>query len=178
MQDHPAAINSFTCPEEKGPISVTDHIYRKSGQIRVRALTNYALRRRGPLTTTACDHGAFMTTQGATHTPPPPPPQHQHTHTHTVLCARSWLISWKPRVGSACQDSGRPPSLPPFEPHNLFSWGHWLHGDWAACTSLAWPSHTHTHTHIAVCMSLSDLSETKGWFSLPRFNQATFPSTL
>ncbi|KAK9838967.1 hypothetical protein WJX74_006865 [Apatococcus lobatus] len=63
LQDHPAAINSFTMREEKEGISVTDHIYRKSGQIRVRALTNYALRRRGPLTTTACDHGAFMTTQ-------------------------------------------------------------------------------------------------------------------
>ena len=34
-------------------------------QIRVRAILNYLLRRLGPLTTTGCDHGAFVSTLGA-----------------------------------------------------------------------------------------------------------------
>lgn len=33
-------------------------------QIRTRAVLNYFLRRLGPLTTTGCDHGAFISTLG------------------------------------------------------------------------------------------------------------------
>ena len=64
LQDHPAALSAFSLREEKGPISITDHIYRKSGAIRMRALSNYFLRGKGPLASTACDHGAYMTTAG------------------------------------------------------------------------------------------------------------------
>ncbi|KAK9820721.1 hypothetical protein WJX74_003026 [Apatococcus lobatus] len=64
LQDHPAALTAFSLRSEKDGISITDHIYRKSGEIRMRAISNYYLRGRGPLATTACDHGAYMTTSG------------------------------------------------------------------------------------------------------------------
>ena len=62
LQDHPAALVSYTLKPSAGGISVTDEIMHSDGRVRVRALLNYALRRRGPLTTTGCDHGAFVAT--------------------------------------------------------------------------------------------------------------------
>ena len=41
-----------------------DHIYHADGSLRKRTILNYLLRRKGALTTTACDHGAFVRTDG------------------------------------------------------------------------------------------------------------------
>ncbi len=46
----------------KRNIPLADEIYSDNGQIRKRAILNYFLRRKGPLTTTGCDHGAFIRT--------------------------------------------------------------------------------------------------------------------
>lgn len=43
---------------------MSDHIYGPGGTIRKRALLNWLLRGRGPLTSTACDHGAFLNSTG------------------------------------------------------------------------------------------------------------------
>ena len=64
MQDHPACLVSYLLKEEAGPLAVTDELLHKNGSLRLRAKLNYALRRRGPLTTTGCDHGAFVDTKG------------------------------------------------------------------------------------------------------------------
>ena len=64
LQDHPACLSSFIVNEEAGPISVTDEIYGPSGRLRLKAVLNWLVRRRGPLTTTGCDHGAFVNTLG------------------------------------------------------------------------------------------------------------------
>eukprot|EP00891_Asterochloris_glomerata_P004901 jgi/Astpho2/4901/Aster-05830 len=64
LQDHPACLSSFIVNEESGPISVTDEIYGPSGRLRLKAVLNWLVRRRGPLTTTGCDHGAFVNTLG------------------------------------------------------------------------------------------------------------------
>ena len=63
-QDHPACLSAFYLKEEAGPISVTDELLHQDGRIRLRAILNYALFRKGPLTTTGCDHGAFVSTTG------------------------------------------------------------------------------------------------------------------
>ena len=63
-QDHAACLVSYLLKEEAGPIAVTDELLRTNGALRLRAKLNYALRRRGPLTTTGCDHGAFVDTKG------------------------------------------------------------------------------------------------------------------
>ena len=62
LQDHPACLSTFTLKPSAGAISITDHILSKSGRIRASAILNYALRRKGPLTSTGCDHGAFVST--------------------------------------------------------------------------------------------------------------------
>ena len=62
LQDHPACLSSFTLKPSAGPISITDHLLTKSGRLRAGAVLNYALRRKGPLTSTGCDHGAFVST--------------------------------------------------------------------------------------------------------------------
>lgn len=62
LQDHPACLSAFTLRPSAGAISITDHLLTKSGRLRPGAVLNYALRRRGPLTSTGCDHGAFVST--------------------------------------------------------------------------------------------------------------------
>lgn len=62
--DHPAALVAFTLAPSAGPISVTDDLMHASGRLRLRALAAYALARRGPLATTGCDRGAFVSTRG------------------------------------------------------------------------------------------------------------------
>ncbi len=64
MQDHPAVLSAFYLKEEAGPIAITDELLHSSGRIRVRAIAKYLLFRKGPLTTTGCDHGAFISTRG------------------------------------------------------------------------------------------------------------------
>lgn len=68
LQDHPAALVAYTLKPSAGAISVTDQIMHADGRVRARAVLNYALRRRGPLTTTGCDHGAFVSTGARTAT--------------------------------------------------------------------------------------------------------------
>ena len=62
LQDHPAVLSAYTLKDSAGRISITDHIYRDDGSIRKRQLLNWALLGRGPLTSTACDRGAFVRT--------------------------------------------------------------------------------------------------------------------
>ena len=69
LQDHPAVLTAFYLKEEVGPISLTDELLHSSGRIRVRAIMKYLLFKKGPLATTGCDHGAFVSTNGALHLP-------------------------------------------------------------------------------------------------------------
>ncbi len=64
MQDHPAAVTGWTCPEEIQGISVTDELIDKRGRLRLSAILNYFIRGRGPMATTGCDHGALISTRG------------------------------------------------------------------------------------------------------------------
>lgn len=64
MQDHPAAVTGWTCPEDLQGISVTDELIDKRGRVRLSAILNYLIRGRGPLATTGCDHGALISTRG------------------------------------------------------------------------------------------------------------------
>ena len=64
MQDHPAAVTGWTCPEEIQGISVTDELIDKRGRVRLSAILNYFIRGRGPMATTGCDHGALISTRG------------------------------------------------------------------------------------------------------------------
>ena len=57
-------LSAFYLKEEAGPISVTDELMHSDGRIRVRAIMKYLLFKKGPLTTTGCDHGAFVSTRG------------------------------------------------------------------------------------------------------------------
>jgi hypothetical protein len=50
--------------ESAGPISVTDELLHQDGRIRLRAIAKYLLFKKGPLATTGCDHGAFVSTAG------------------------------------------------------------------------------------------------------------------
>ena len=64
LQDHPAVLSAFYLKEEAGPISVPDELLHSDGRIRLRAIMKYLLFKKGPLTTTGCDHGAFVSTKG------------------------------------------------------------------------------------------------------------------
>ena len=65
VQDHPAVLAAYLMKEEAGLKSVTDELMTRKGRVRVRAALNFLLRRRGPITTTGCDHGALVSTRGA-----------------------------------------------------------------------------------------------------------------
>lgn len=60
LQDHPACLTAFL--STKPGISVTDHIYDEKGDIRPNVVLDYLLWRKGPLTSTGCDRGAFLRT--------------------------------------------------------------------------------------------------------------------
>ena len=45
-------------------LAVTSQIYDKRNNIRADAVLKYLFGRKGPLTTTGCDHGAFVRTSG------------------------------------------------------------------------------------------------------------------
>lgn len=64
-QDHPACLSAFYLKESAGAISVTDELLHTNGRIRTRAILKYLLFKKGPLATTGCDHGAFVSTAGA-----------------------------------------------------------------------------------------------------------------
>ncbi|GAB4823239.1 hypothetical protein N2152v2_010285 [Parachlorella kessleri] len=65
LQDHPACLTAVPLKEKYQGTSVTDHVYHADGSLRKRTILNYLLRRKGALTTTACDHGAFVRTDGS-----------------------------------------------------------------------------------------------------------------
>lgn len=65
LQDHPGILVSCALNPSKKDECLTDQIYKSgSSKIRKRALLAYALFKKGPLTTTGCDHGAFVNTLG------------------------------------------------------------------------------------------------------------------
>ena len=63
LQDHPACLSAFTLKESAGEIAITDHLYHKDATLRKRQLLNWAVFGKGPLTSTACDRGAFVKTE-------------------------------------------------------------------------------------------------------------------
>lgn len=65
LQDHPACLSAVRLKPQYESWCVTDHVYNNRGGIRKRALLNYLLFKRGPLTTTGCDRGAFVSTTGS-----------------------------------------------------------------------------------------------------------------
>jgi len=64
LQDHPACVYAARMKEEFDDITVTSQIYDKKNNIKVGAVLQYLLGRKGPLSTTGCDHGAFVSTTG------------------------------------------------------------------------------------------------------------------
>jgi choline dehydrogenase-like flavoprotein len=62
LQDQPAVLTAVPVKDKYDGTTLTDHIYNEKGGLRKRAIANYLLRRRGPLATTGCDHGAFLRT--------------------------------------------------------------------------------------------------------------------
>ncbi|CAD7704784.1 unnamed protein product [Ostreobium quekettii] len=65
LQDHPAVLSAFRMKSEHADKAMTTKVYNKKGKVRKRTILNYLLRRRGPLTTTGCDRGAFVDTTGS-----------------------------------------------------------------------------------------------------------------
>lgn len=65
LQDHPAALWASLIKPEHGNLTVTSQIYNKSNNIRLDAILNYLIWRKGPLATTGCDRGAFISTTGS-----------------------------------------------------------------------------------------------------------------
>ena len=62
LQDQPAVLTAAPVKPAYDGTSLSDHIYSPKGKIRKRAILNFFLRGRGPLTSTGCDHGAFVRT--------------------------------------------------------------------------------------------------------------------
>lgn len=62
LQDQPAVLTAAPLKPKYDGTCMTDNIYNEKGGLRKRAIVNYLLRRRGPLATTGCDHGAFIRT--------------------------------------------------------------------------------------------------------------------
>lgn len=64
LQDHPAVLFSARTKPEYDELTVTSQIYNKSNNIKLSAVLQYLFGRKGPLATTGCDHGAFVSTTG------------------------------------------------------------------------------------------------------------------
>jgi choline dehydrogenase-like flavoprotein len=64
LQDQPAVLTAVPVKPRYDGTTLSDHIYNEKGALRKRAILNYLLRGRGPLTSTGCDHGAFVLTDG------------------------------------------------------------------------------------------------------------------
>lgn len=62
LQDQPACLAATPLKKQHDGESISDHIYNSKGQLRKRAIAAYMLFGKGPLTSTGCDHGAFMRT--------------------------------------------------------------------------------------------------------------------
>lgn len=64
LQDHPAAVVSYGCSPGNEGISVTSKIRVKgSTMTNPKVLLQWLLKRKGPLTSTGCDHGGFFKTK-------------------------------------------------------------------------------------------------------------------
>ncbi len=64
MQDHPATLYAARSDEKYDELSITSQIYDKKINIRFGPVLDYLFNKRGPLTSTGCDHGAFLSTTG------------------------------------------------------------------------------------------------------------------
>jgi fatty acid photodecarboxylase len=62
LQDQPACLTAAPLKAKYEGTSLTDHIYSPKGNLRKRALAAFFLLGKGPLTSTGCDHGAFLRT--------------------------------------------------------------------------------------------------------------------
>jgi choline dehydrogenase-like flavoprotein len=66
LQDHPAAVVSFQCPEEKKGISVSSKLKIKGTKIpHPGPALEWKMHKTGPLCSTGCDHGGFFRTSAA-----------------------------------------------------------------------------------------------------------------
>jgi len=65
LQDHPAALLGCLTSEEYDDLALTSQIYDKKFNIRLGSVMQYLLSKSGPLATTGCDHGAFLSTTGS-----------------------------------------------------------------------------------------------------------------
>lgn len=65
LQDQPAVLTAVPVKPKYEGTTISDHIYNDRGRLRKRAILNYILRGKGPLTSTGCDHGAFVRTPAA-----------------------------------------------------------------------------------------------------------------
>ena len=64
LQDHPAAVLSYSCSPGNEGISVTSKIRVKGSKMtNPKVLMQWLLKRKGPLTSTGCDHGGFFKTK-------------------------------------------------------------------------------------------------------------------
>mmetsp|Transcript_93539 Transcript_93539/g.147136 ORF Transcript_93539/g.147136 Transcript_93539/m.147136 type:complete len:581 (-) Transcript_93539:234-1976(-) len=66
LQDHPAAVVSFQCPEDKKGISVSSKLKIKGTTIpHPGPALEWKMKKTGPLCSTGCDHGGFFRTVAA-----------------------------------------------------------------------------------------------------------------
>ncbi|KAF5834678.1 GMC oxidoreductase-domain-containing protein [Dunaliella salina] len=65
LQDHPATLVGCLTAEEFDDLAVTSQIYNKKSEVKKRRVLQYLLTKTGPLATTGCDHGAFLSTTGS-----------------------------------------------------------------------------------------------------------------
>ncbi|CAG9464312.1 unnamed protein product [Pedinophyceae sp. YPF-701] len=63
LQDHPACLSAFRITQPG--LTVIEEIYSQKGSLKPTAILNYLLRRRGPLTSTGCERGAFVKTDAS-----------------------------------------------------------------------------------------------------------------
>lgn len=66
LQDHPAIIVSGCMKPQYDEMSVTNEFYDKNNNIKISAILQYLFTKTGPMATTGCDHGAFLSTTGTT----------------------------------------------------------------------------------------------------------------
>lgn len=64
LQDHPGIVMALKVKPDFDMMTISSQIYNKSNNIRIGAVLQYLFGRKGPLTTTGCDHGAFVSTTG------------------------------------------------------------------------------------------------------------------
>eukprot|EP00798_Chlamydomonas_sp_ICE-L_P008080 gene8081-1322_t len=65
LQDHPACLVAERMRTEYYKYSMTDQVYDDKSNLKLNQVLNYMLFRKGPLTSTGCDHGGFMSSTGS-----------------------------------------------------------------------------------------------------------------